>query len=49
MENRAAIDKAFTVLRDSLAAYIAQELFPTFGSKIWWREGVINRLYVDGQ
>lgn len=47
MENRAIIDKAFTVLRDSLAAYIAQELSPAYGSKIWWREGVINRLYDD--
>jgi predicted AAA+ superfamily ATPase len=47
MNNRATIDKAFTVLRDSLAAYIAQELSPAFGSKNWWREGVINRLYDD--
>jgi len=47
MENRATIDKAFAILRESLAAYIAQELSPAYGSNIWWRDGVIKKLYDD--
>lgn len=44
MENHAIITKGFSIIRDMLAPYIARELSLTFGSNIWWREGVMKIL-----
>ena len=47
MENHAIVTKGFQILRETLAPYIGRELSLHYGSNIWWREGVINRLYDD--
>jgi len=47
MENLATITKGFQIMRDMLAPYIGRELSLEHGSKLWWREGVINTLYDD--
>ncbi len=47
MENYLRVTKAFDVLLNSLAPYIARELIREYGDDAWWQEGVLRDMYED--
>ena len=47
MKNKELVSKGLDILRDVFAPYICRELSLKYGGEIWWRKGILERLYPD--